>query len=78
MIKWLYWVDLPAIPLMNAIIHIDLGGFLIVVIVVSIRVAYSADKQEHHGMAMEGLSELFQPDVQALGVVVINNYREPG
>ena len=53
-----------------------LALFLIVGIVTALVIQYTATRQPNRGVAIEELTQLFQPEIKPLGIVTFKAYRE--
>nr|WP_321466609.1 hypothetical protein [uncultured Desulfobulbus sp.] len=49
---------------------------VLIAVVAGLAVKYSADQQPNRGIALDELSQLFQPEAKPLGLIVVQNYRE--
>lgn len=61
---------------MKTSLRVALIAGVLIAVVAGLAVKYSADEQPHRGIALDELSQLFQPEAKPLGAVVLQNYRE--
>ena len=57
-------------------IAITAALFVAILVFALMATSYLAQKQQHRGMALDDLVELFQPGTEKLGKVILENYRE--